>query len=510
MLNFPVPYPDELLYSVVARAGVRHGLISPKQLLGEVFGSRGVIATLDLPNQLSALLRWLPDGFTLEKLIYEHTLFPIYAPFVPEDRRKRCMMQMAGRAHGAVHLALGVAASRIKIPSYIRYCPGCLAGQQAQRGEYFWQRAWQVAGVDMCPDHGMLVEAHIARPAVQRHRFIAASPDYCPAVEQPAGESASLWVERQVRQLLRLPARPSPSPDQWTAYYRHLAGQLGLCRGQSQIDHRQVRARVMQIWPVAWLARFHFIGEASIGSESDWLVALFCKHRKSFSYLQHIVVNHALLDGSWQIREVIERARRYPANSVSRHTPSCADDRQEIDGDQSRWISLLTQSTPKQARRLDPALYARLYRKRHGWLLEVNRQYVGAPPARRTPRVDWHQRDTQYCLALQHLAAALQADNHGPRRSKSYYLKQLGGRSTIEKNLYKMPLLATFLSDRAESIAQYQLRRLHTTYEALRKEFLTPPRWRLLRGAGLNEQRLKEPARGYLEKLSIAHEIQRH
>lgn len=489
---------------------MRHGLVSPKQLLDEVFGSRGVIATLDLPNQLSALLRWLPDGFTLEKLIYEHTLFPIYAPFVPEDRRKRCMMLMARRSRGAVHLALGVTASRVKIPPYIRYCPGCLAGQQAQRGEYFWQRTWQVAGVDMCPKHGMLVDAPIARPAVQRHRFIAASPHYCPVVEQPVGEPASLWVERQVRQLLRLPARRSPSPDQWTAYYRHLAGQFGLCRGQLRVDHQQVRARVMQVWPAAWLARFHLIDEALMGSECDWLMALFRKHRKSFSYLQHIVVNHALLDGNWQINEVFERARQYPANSVSRHIPSCADDRQEIDGDQSRWISLLTQSTPKQARRLDPALYARLYRKRHGWLLEVNRQYVGAPPARRTPRVDWHQRDTQYCLALQHLAAALQADNHGPRRSKSYYLKQLGGRSTIEKNLYKMPLLATFLSDRAESIAQYQLRRLHTTYEALRKEFLTPPRWRLLRGAGLNEQRLKEPARGYLEKLSIAHEIQRH
>ncbi|MFP7411255.1 TniQ family protein [Aeromonas veronii] len=52
MLNFPVPYPDELIYSLVARAGIHLGLTSPKQLLDEVFANRHVIATVDLPNHL--------------------------------------------------------------------------------------------------------------------------------------------------------------------------------------------------------------------------------------------------------------------------------------------------------------------------------------------------------------------------------------------------------------------------------------------------------------------------
>ena len=39
MLNFPVPYPDELIYSLVARAGIHLGLTSPKQLLDEVFAN---------------------------------------------------------------------------------------------------------------------------------------------------------------------------------------------------------------------------------------------------------------------------------------------------------------------------------------------------------------------------------------------------------------------------------------------------------------------------------------
>ncbi|WP_197457606.1 hypothetical protein [Snodgrassella sp. CFCC 13594] len=33
MLNFPTPYPNELIYSTIARAGIHHAITSPKQLL---------------------------------------------------------------------------------------------------------------------------------------------------------------------------------------------------------------------------------------------------------------------------------------------------------------------------------------------------------------------------------------------------------------------------------------------------------------------------------------------
>lgn len=52
MRCFPVPYPDELIYSLVARAGIRSAITSSKQLLSEVFGDRKVIATIDLPSHV--------------------------------------------------------------------------------------------------------------------------------------------------------------------------------------------------------------------------------------------------------------------------------------------------------------------------------------------------------------------------------------------------------------------------------------------------------------------------
>ena len=75
MHNFPVPYPNELVYSTVARAGIYHGITSPKQLLDEVFQNRKVIATLDLPCHLQAIANQLQSTMSMkewaEELGYE-------------------------------------------------------------------------------------------------------------------------------------------------------------------------------------------------------------------------------------------------------------------------------------------------------------------------------------------------------------------------------------------------------------------------------------------------------
>ena len=83
-----------------------------KQLLDEVFANRHVIATVDLPNHLAALIQLLPQStYDVVQLAYSHTLFPIYAPFNSEEKRQICLKQMAGSSQGALHSRLGMAAS---------------------------------------------------------------------------------------------------------------------------------------------------------------------------------------------------------------------------------------------------------------------------------------------------------------------------------------------------------------------------------------------------------------
>ncbi|WP_145912264.1 TniQ family protein, partial [Alloalcanivorax xenomutans] len=256
MLNFPIPYPEELIYSTVARAGIRKGIVSPKELLTEIYGNHNVIATLDLPNQLSRISRWLPPDYSVEVIAYCHTLFPLYAPFIPEERRKRCLAWMAGESRGAVHLAMGVAASLVKVPGRVRYCPGCLKEQQRTYGEYFWKREWQIAGVDCCEKHGELLHTAITRPLVDQHRYHDASPATCPIFPQKPARNESKMVLTQGRELLEQRPAISPSYDQWSSHYHRLAQQSGFIRGQVHIDHAAIAKSVSDHWPARFLRRY--------------------------------------------------------------------------------------------------------------------------------------------------------------------------------------------------------------------------------------------------------------
>ena len=500
MLNFPIPYPEELIYSTVARAGIREGIVSPKELLDDVYGNRNVIATLDLPNQLQRISTWLPPEYTVETIAYRHTLFPLYAPFIPEERRKRCLAWMAGESRGAVHLSMGLTASLVKVPGHVRYCSGCLKKQKHTFGEYFWRREWQIAGVDCCEKHGELINTAIARPLADQHRYHDASPDTCPLFPQRPARSESRMILAQVRQLLGQQPATSPSYQQWSIYYHWLAIQRGFIRGQAHINHSEIAKAVTSLWSAEFLRRYGL----GIDRNSDycWLRAMFRKHRKSFNYLQHIIVHHALLPEGWSIVDVIGSVRKLPALSSPGSTVGIpTGTNQCLTQDQQHWMKMLAEQPPKKARSAAPALYARLYRYDRLWLKQANQTQPRVNVNKRKPRADWRRRDLQYESKLREIVTFLWADQRGARRSQTYLLKQLGKLSTLEKQINRLPRTKQLLERYTESVPDYQMRRLRNAWWQLKQEFDHPPRWRLIRVAGLSETRLTKEARDYLNDL---------
>lgn len=243
--------------------------------------------------------------------------------------------------------------------------------------------------------------------------------------------------------------------------------------------------------------------------ESDWLKAIFRKHRKSFNYLQHIVVHQALLGSHWRIDKVLNDVSRKPTRKTSQQVKVVIQ-KSSSQTDQEAWFAMLSSHPPQQARKTSPALYARLYRDHRDWLLDINHRHAQDKTNANVPRVDWDKRDQEYLQALRQLATFLKANQQGPRRSRTYYLKLRGNLSTLEKNLHQMPRTSAFLAANSESVSQYQIRRLQNAYNDLRSLFDSPPRWRLLRNARLSEERMTEPARQYLENLvGTEHEVQR-
>ena len=502
MLNFPVPYEDELLYSTVARAGVRAGLTSPKQLLDEVFANRKVIATPDLPSHLKQISELYPRALSLDvtNIIYKHTLFPLYAPFVPEDRRLQCIKWMAGLSKGAVHLALGAAASRVKPIRFFRYCPECLKLQLTQFGEFYWMRSWQVAGATVCPHHGPLHNSRIELHGRHRHQFFALRPDVCVREATEPYNAEDVRVAERIHELLNMPPVASPSLEQWSLFYKRLAGNTGCAKGK-KVLHDLVSEKVIARWTNQWLAKRSLL--PSTNSNSCWLKSIFRKHRKSFSYLEHIVVLEALLGSEWDFHSVLSNVSSLESKSIvscpvdfSEENPS-----QEIFDMRSSWEAFLKEFGVKKARSSGgAAIYAWLYRNDRAWLMKINGQLRRSSRSE-NKRVDWGKRDQNVLSKLQHIQQRAIVDLEGPRRSRNWYLDQLGAKATVETNLCKLPLTVKFFENYCESVSEYQIRRIVVAIRSLDADCEPKRRWKILRLAGLSDERIRAEAELYLKEV---------
>lgn len=499
MLGFPLSYRDELLYSTIARHGVHSGLISPKELLSEVFGDRKILATPDLPSHLKRIAGLYPVSLSISPvdLLYRNTLFPLYAPFVGDLRRRALIRELTANGKSSVHLSVGAAASRIKQPIYLRYCPGCIARQLNEHGECYWRRDWQVAGLESCPVHGSLVESKIRRHDEHRHQFQAADLEVCPLISQQPGEWQSQMLAASIGELLNLGSVPVPEFYQWSHWYANLAAEHGFNR-DSQVRHDLVRDKVTGFWGAGWLSRYLLLPD---DSETSWLINMFRKHRKAFSYLEHLVVLHAFMEPGWKLAGVIDAvARLGPAKKASTKELEGTDE-SELSEYRRKWVAAVTDHGTKHARFNGFGdVYAWLYRHDRQWLMNVNRLHKVSEPAHPT-KVDWHRRDIDTLKMLIALRDEGELRLGDPRHSANWYLNQLVHKAAIEKHMELLPLSSLFFKRYCENIFEYQIRRMTRTVIQITSEGEPLKRWQVLKWSGLSEERLTEPATRFLKEV---------
>lgn len=164
----PLPYPDELLYSVITRYHLRSNNMSPKWTLREIYGTDNVIPTIDLPSHLDALKSNSMFESTTDYWIENHTLYPYYAVFLPEERTQRLREFMKSQNGSGIHAFVGITASTVARSSDLCFCPSCYEEDIKQFGEPYWHRIHQVPGVWVCPEHTVVLQK-IADPVSDRH-----------------------------------------------------------------------------------------------------------------------------------------------------------------------------------------------------------------------------------------------------------------------------------------------------------------------------------------------------
>lgn len=423
MLTYLPPiYPDELLYSLIARTHLHLGSTSSKQTIEMFFGSRNVRASVALPTHLGALSCRLPPERTLspESLLCDFTLYPYLTAFQSREVRDEVAAALICGNSDWINVRLGLAASRVRPSDALRFCPSCKAMMMRDQGELYWRRAHQLPGVLICPDHGIpLADSRVVPGLAGRHDFIAAEGANCPEVDR-----LPIWTEDQIcldilfkvaqasRAILEHPPAARPLAA-WGEYYQTGLRALGFAKGRSRIDQEHLRLTFRHMFgPVA-----PFL---PVDAESLWLEAMTRKHRKSFHPLQHVLMNLLMEAG-------------YTGEGSGPHQTSI----------------------------------------------------TGPPRHRPLPRRDWTAMDREMARIAEAEARYLRTLSPPVRVCLAAIGRQLSKPGWLNHRLGKLPLTAGVLAHAKESIEQFQLRRIAWAKTELARRDLPLRAWRIRRLAGI-------------------------
>ena len=150
---FPTAYPDELLYSQLARYYTKSGYMAYTFAAEELFVSKTVRPDINFINSFTpAAVQAITRDISMEAVVEKHTMFSSYGRFLPKKRRQKAFQSLASMK-GNYHNLLPISQSKNGEVRCLRYCPACAANDREQYGETYWHRIHQIIGIHVCPIH---------------------------------------------------------------------------------------------------------------------------------------------------------------------------------------------------------------------------------------------------------------------------------------------------------------------------------------------------------------------
>lgn len=239
---FPSTFPDETLYSRLARYHRLSGHADDRDSLHELVGVHTHVITSDLPSLLQTLISKIPAGArpSIEEIINSNTIFPYFQRFLPLERCGRAVSAMSGTSTAGLKTSIGLVASRLGANNTFRFCGKCVNDDRDAFGQAYWHRVHQLPGVWVCPRHTQaLFELDFRTVQLKRHKLFL--PD------DPLAELASRQLPLtlyQIDALLRIAwlstsVLLNPQPG-WNAQslnelHRNNARRNGLVRDNGRI-----------------------------------------------------------------------------------------------------------------------------------------------------------------------------------------------------------------------------------------------------------------------------------
>lgn len=291
IIQFPTPYPDELLYSIVARYHIRSGNVFWKHTLEDLFGKRTISASVLLPSGIGSLVQHLPKNTTLNEqvLIEKHTMYPFYTVFLPTEKAQSIYDSMISDDGKKIYMQSGIMASSIPQNRYLKFCSACAEEDVATYGELYWHRIHQLPGNLICTKHELWLEdSNVLITHSNKHAFILPTTRNCDLNrKRKITEHSLMQLKNIVLQAEHLLNRKyqNQSFSHFTQFYRYHLIEKGYASFKGQVKQTTLYDSFYNLFSKELLKNL-YIEPAAI----QWIANFSRKHRKSFHPYYHLLM----------------------------------------------------------------------------------------------------------------------------------------------------------------------------------------------------------------------------
>ncbi|MGE7114175.1 TnsD family Tn7-like transposition protein [Lysinibacillus sp. NPDC047702] len=289
---FTNPYPDELLYSAIARYHFYSGNLDCKDTLEELFGSRSVIPSVEIGSYFSVLAERLGPQYSVESLLANHTIYPYYASFLSKERQQEILQDVLLDGQ-ALYTRLGIVAGGICRKDGLYYCAECAKSDNVQYGEPYIHREHQLQGINYCPHHEILLRQYPIKSdsRIQYISFEMKHMNLTTIYDADPYKEIAVAIAKQAYQLLQLTLHEL-SREVVSSKYRGLLRERNLITASNRVRQKELYQAVQSHFPKFFLQLYE--SELNEADEYNWLKVLLRNSKRHVHPLRHLFFLHFL------------------------------------------------------------------------------------------------------------------------------------------------------------------------------------------------------------------------
>ncbi|WFR57139.1 TnsD family Tn7-like transposition protein [Anaerocolumna sp. AGMB13025] len=490
---FPEPYPDEFLYSIIARYHVWSGNEELSDTMEELFGNRREKATLLIPKHLKRLAEKTKEfGLDYETLLYEHTIFPFITCFLNKAMFDNALNTINSDLYEST---LFIYKHYIN-PRFLKYCPLCIRDDRDVYGEAYWHRKHQTYGVNMCVKHRCyLMDSRIDISDNRKNRYIALElmDDIKETIKQE--NISECRVELQIAYdveyayenyayIRRVLCEKHSLVREATIsllFNRELATQKGMVRTKrlrEEFKNKYISTNLKQM----------LVG-LEYDRKSDWLITL-CRGGQNTVVPIRFILFVNFLAGSLEayIKLVNEQDEFIKKEKDLFSRPNGYEEK--LIYYRKRWLDAW-EKNPKGCRfnlvKTDRAAYTWLRRHDNEWMIKNSPQIT--KPKGTIINKDWDMLDSMLVEMVYEAVNSIKNLEGKPERiTKANIGRYMRQKDTIERNYKLLPKTMNKIEQYVESTNEYRLRKIEWAKNEFKREGIPSIPWMILRKAGIRDE----------------------